>query len=281
MKGVTMKLKTTLAVVLGCVAVQAAATPATPTPAPTTSPTPATSATPSTSPAVTSAQPTTTTAATVSPLKNDNDRASYTIGVDMGKSLKAQNLQLNIDMLARGIKDGLAGSPLLMTDDEMRQTLLTLQKQIIAKQQADMKVLGDKNLQAGQKFLDDNKTKPGVKVTANGLQYKVIDDGKGKMPASSDVVTVDYEGKLINGQVFDSTYQRGKPATFQLSQVIEGWQQALQMMKAGATWELYIPPKLAYGDKGLGGPIGPNETLVFKVHLISVGAPAATDKKQS
>ncbi len=276
-----MKLKTTLAVVLGCVAVQAAATPATPTPAPTTSPTPATSATPSTSPAVTSAQPTTTTAATVSPLKNDNDRASYTIGVDMGKSLKAQNLQLNIDMLARGIKDGLAGSPLLMTDDEMRQTLLTLQKQIIAKQQADMKVLGDKNLQAGQKFLDDNKTKPGVKVTANGLQYKVIDDGKGKMPASSDVVTVDYEGKLINGQVFDSTYQRGKPATFQLSQVIEGWQQALQMMKAGATWELYIPPKLAYGDKGLGGPIGPNETLVFKVHLISVGAPAATDKKQS
>lgn len=274
-----MKLKTTLAVVLGCVAVQAAATtPATPTPAPTT---PATSATPLT-PAATPAQPAATTAATVSPLKNDNDRASYTIGVDMGKSLKAQNLQLNIDMLARGIKDGLAGSPLLMTDDEMRQTLLTLQKQIIAKQQADMKVLGDKNLQAGQKFLDDNKTKPGVKVTANGLQYKVIDEGKGKMPASSDVVTVDYEGKLINGQVFDSTYQRGKPATFQLSQVIEGWQQALQMMKAGATWELYIPPKLAYGDKGLGGPIGPNETLVFKVHLISVGAPAANaDKKQS
>lgn len=280
-----MKLKTTLAVVLGCVAAQAIAVPA-PTPAPaaasaqSTASGPAAPATSQAVPAKTPAQPTTTTSSSL--LQNDNDKASYTIGVDMGKSLKAQNLLLNIDVLARGIKDGLSGGSLLMTDDEMRQTLLTLQKQILAKQQAQMKALADKNAQAGQKFLSDNKSKPGVKTTDTGLQYKVVDAGTGKMPGKDDVVTVDYEGKLVNGQVFDSTYQRGKPATFQLSQVIEGWQQALQMMKSGATWELYIPPKLAYGDKGLGGPIGPNETLVFKVHLISVGdIKANADKKQS
>ena len=204
-------------------------------------------------------------------LKTENDRASYTIGVDMGKSLQAQKLKLNIDLLAQGIKDGMAGGKFLMTQKEMQQTLLNLQKQIIEKQQAAMKKEADKNQQAGEKFLSDNKSKPGVKTTDDGLQYKVIKAGTGPSPKADDVVTVDYEGKTLNGDVFDSTYKRGKPATFQLSQVIKGWQQGLQMMKTGATWELYIPAKLAYGERGLGGPIGPNETLIFKVHLISVG----------
>ncbi len=235
-----MKFKKSLAVALGCLAVQTAAVAA---------------------PAANSNKV----------LKTDNDRVSYTIGVDMGKSLKSQNLKLNIDMLARGIKDGVNGNQLLMTDDQMRQTLIGLQKQIIAKQQVEMKTLADKNLKAGEKFLATNKAKSGVKTLTNGLQYKVIKAGKGKSPSRNDVVTVDYEGKLINGKVFDSTYKRGKSATFKLSQVIPGWQQALQMMKAGATWELFIPSKLAYGAKGLGGPIGPNETLIFKVHLIAVG----------
>lgn len=236
-----MKFKKTIAVAIGCVAVQAAfAAPA-------------------------------QNATSKSALKNDNDRVSYTIGVDMGKSLKAQDLKLNVDLLAKGIKDGMSGGQLLMTQQEMRDTLMKLQQKIVQKQQVAMKQEADKNLQAGKKFLAANKAKPGVKTTTDGLQYKVIKAGKGTSPKASDVVTVQYEGKTLDGKVFDSTYKRGKPATFKLSQVIKGWQEALQMMKPGATWELYIPPQLAYGKKGLGGPIGPNETLIFKVQLISVG----------
>jgi len=119
-------------------------------------------------------------------------------------------------------------------------------------------------------FLEKNKKQSGVVTLGSGLQYKIVDEGKGAVPTAEDLVSVDYEGKLINGEVFDSSYQRGKPVQFKVSQVIAGWQEALQKMKPGATWELFVPPELAYGDRGLGGPIGPNETLVFKVHLISI-----------
>lgn len=122
----------------------------------------------------------------------------------------------------------------------------------------------------GAAFLSANKNKAGVVTTASGLQYEVIETGKGKKPTITDSVTVDYEGKLINGKVFDSSYQRGQPATFPLNQVIAGWQEAIPMMNEGSTWMLYIPAKLAYGEEGAGGVIGPNEALIFKVHLISV-----------
>lgn len=128
----------------------------------------------------------------------------------------------------------------------------------------------DQNKRAGEAFLATNKNMPGVVTTASGLEYKIIDPGNGPKPTKNDVVTVDYEGKLINGQVFDSSYQRGQPATFPLSQVIEGWQEGLQMMHTGSTWEFFIPAKLAYGEAGAPGAIGPNETLLFKVHLIAV-----------
>lgn len=124
--------------------------------------------------------------------------------------------------------------------------------------------------QAGEAFLEQNKNKKGVYTTPSGLQYQVLDAGNGKKPGKNDTVTVDYEGRLLNGQVFDSSYQRGQPASFNVSQVIEGWTEALQMMNTGATWMLFIPAKLAYGPEGAGGVIGPNEVLVFKVHLISV-----------
>jgi FKBP-type peptidyl-prolyl cis-trans isomerase FklB len=130
--------------------------------------------------------------------------------------------------------------------------------------------LADQNLKAGQAFLEANKTQPGVTTLADGLQYKVLEQGSGPKPTKSDMVTVDYEGKLINGQVFDSSYQRGQPITFPLSAVIPGWQEALQLMNAGATYELFIPAQLAYGERGAPGAIGPNEALVFKVHLIAV-----------
>ncbi len=127
-----------------------------------------------------------------------------------------------------------------------------------------------KNLVAGEKFLTENKAKQGVVTLKDGLQYKIIKAGVGPKPSSTDTVTVNYEGKLINGQIFDSSFQRGRPATFPVSGVIKGWTQALQLMKQGATWELFIPAKLAYGVRGAGGVIGPNETLIFKVNLISV-----------
>lgn len=135
---------------------------------------------------------------------------------------------------------------------------------------SDTATTADSAKTAGEAFLQANKTKPGVVTLPSGLQYQVLDAGSGKKPGKNDTVTVDYEGRLVNGQIFDSSYQRGQPATFNVSQVIEGWTEALQRMNTGATWMLYIPPSLAYGAAGAGGAIGPNETLVFKVHLISV-----------
>nr|8BK5_A Chain A, Peptidyl-prolyl cis-trans isomerase [Legionella pneumophila] len=128
----------------------------------------------------------------------------------------------------------------------------------------------DENKVKGEAFLTENKNKPGVVVLPSGLQYKVINSGNGVKPGKSDTVTVEYTGRLIDGTVFDSTEKTGKPATFQVSQVIPGWTEALQLMPAGSTWEIYVPSGLAYGPRSVGGPIGPNETLIFKIHLISV-----------
>tara|TARA_B100000989_G_scaffold295871_1_gene277824 strand:- start:4436 stop:5152 length:717 start_codon:yes stop_codon:yes gene_type:complete len=208
-------------------------------------------------------------------LKTQQDKISYTIGVDMGENLKAQSLDINADLLARGIKDGMSGENMLMTKDEMQNTLVKFQKEFIAQQAKKIQEEGAKNQKAGEKFLADNKKKPGVKTLPSGLQYKVLTPGNGQVPTDDDSVTVEYEGKTLDGTVFDSTYTRGKPATFKVSQMIPGWQEALQSMKSGSTWMVYIPPKLAYGARGLGGPIGPNETLIFKVHLISVAKGSA------
>lgn len=208
------------------------------------------------------------------------EQLSYTIGVDLGRNLKSQDLSINADMLAQGVKDALAGGQLQLTDQQMKQALETFQKQMVAKQKAKFQEVSESNLKAGQEFLANNKKQKGVIALPNGLQYKIVKAGNGTPPSANDTVTVDYEGKLVDGQVFDSTYQRGKPATFQVSQVIPGWQQALKMMKPGAEWMLYIPSDLAYGKRGVGGPIGPNETLIFKVHLISVANDAGSDNQQ-
>lgn len=208
--------------------------------------------------------------------KTSVDKLSYTIGVDMGSSLKAQQLDINPDMLAQGIKDAVSGSPLLLTKQQMDQTLKDYQKTFLAKQQQQFAAMADQNAKAGEAFLAKNKTQPGVQTLADGLQYKIIKAGDGTSPTSSDSVTVNYEGSLIDGTVFDSTYKRGAPSTFKVSQVIPGWQEALKLMKPGAEWMIYIPSNLAYGKQGVGGPIGPNETLVFKVQLISIGGNTTT-----
>jgi len=204
------------------------------------------------------------------PLKTQQDKLSYAMGASTGKVFKQHNIQINVSAFAAGLKDGITGSKAQMTDAEIQAALNNFQKQTMEKMKAAMQKLGKENAKKGAVFLHSNKSKAGVVTTTDGLQYKVIKAGKGKSPSLKDIVTVNYEGKLVDGKVFDSSYKRGKPATFPVGSVIKGWQEALTKMKPGAIWEIYIPAKLGYGETGAPGIIGPNETLIFKVNLISV-----------
>lgn len=205
-------------------------------------------------------------------LKNKNDRLSYTIGVDLGNNFKRQNVVLNHAALGQGLHDAQSGSKVLLTQKEMQETLKTFQKELLEKRVAQFKSQAETNKVAGKKFLKQNAAKPGVKVTNSGLQYKVLLSGKGVSPVVTDTVVVEYTGRLLNGKVFDTTDGRGQPVSFKLNEVIPGWTEALQLMQEGATWEVYIPSELAYGSRGVGvgGPIGPNETLIFKIKLVKV-----------
>jgi FKBP-type peptidyl-prolyl cis-trans isomerase FklB len=198
------------------------------------------------------------------------DKLSYSIGMNIGHDLKRQSVDIDPDMLAKGLKDAFSGGQTLMTEDEARQTLADFQKEMVAKQQESMKVTGEKNRKEGEAFLSANKKKSGVKTLPSGLQYKIIQEGKGESPKATDTVTVNYRGTLIDGTEFDSSYKRGQPATFPVNGVIKGWTEALQMMKGGAKWELYIPSDLAYGERGAGNLIGPNAVLIFEVELVSI-----------
>jgi FKBP-type peptidyl-prolyl cis-trans isomerase FklB len=203
-------------------------------------------------------------------LKTQKDKVSYAIGLDMGHNLKRNELDIDPDVLARGIKDVMSGNP-VMTDEEAKETLMALQQDLQAKQMERTKALGTKNKQEGDAFLAKNKKEKGVKTLSSGLQYTVITKGKGKSPKASDTVTVNYTGSLIDGTVFDSSYKRGQPATFPVGGVIKGWTEALQLMKEGSKWHLVIPSDLAYGEQGRPG-IPPNSVLIFDVELISIKA---------
>ncbi len=203
-------------------------------------------------------------------LSTDLDKLSYSVGIDLGKNLKKQDIQINPSIMAKGIEDGMNGGKMLMTEDQMKDTLSKFQKDLMAKHAAQFEKQATVNKEKGDAFLSKNKTQKDVVTLPSGLQYKIITEGKGVKPAKEDEVTVEYTGKLIDGTVFDSTEKAGKPATFKVSQVIPGWTEALQLMPAGSTWEIFVPAELAYGARNVGGPIGPNETLVFNVHLISV-----------
>lgn len=203
-------------------------------------------------------------------LKNQKDRLSYSIGMDIGMTLKSQSIDVDPAIVARGIKDSISGQNPLMTEQEMRETINTFQKEMMAKQQEVAKQQGEKNKKEGEAFLVENKKKEGVKTLPSGLQYKVIKAGAGKKPKAADTVTTNYRGTLIDGTEFDSSYKRGKPATFPVNGVIPGWTEALQLMEEGAKWQLFVPSNLAYGERGAGGQIGPNATLIFEVELISV-----------
>ncbi len=208
-------------------------------------------------------------------LKTDKDRNSYVIGIDIGNSLKQQPLELDAELIGRGIKDALAGAQLLLSEQELKDALTALQKELMAKQQAMAKEKGEKNKKEGEAFLAKNKKAKGVKTTKSGLQYKVLSEGTGAKPAADSTVTVHYKGTLIDGSEFDSSHKRGQPATFAVNGVIPGWTEALQLMKEGSKYQIFIPAELAYGERGAGAVIGPNAVLIFEVELLSIGAPGS------
>jgi FKBP-type peptidyl-prolyl cis-trans isomerase FklB len=202
-------------------------------------------------------------------LKNQKDKESYSLGYQFGQGAKSQGLDINVELYTSGIQDALSGSKPQLSQEEMRQTVSEIQKRFIAAREKELKEMSAKNLAAGKAFMEENEKKEGVKTLPSGLQYKVLAEGSGKTPKAADNVTVNYKGTFINGAEFDSSYKRGKPATFQVDKVVKGWTEALQLMKEGSKWQLFIPPELGYGDRG-GGPVPPNSTLIFEVELISV-----------
>ena len=206
-------------------------------------------------------------------LKTPKDKASYAIGMDMGNSLKKSGVDVNPDALAKALKDVLTEQKTQLTDQEAGTILADMQKEMQGKRQEKMKIQGEKNKSQGTAFLAENMKKEGVKTLPSGLQYKVLNEGTGKSPIATDTVTVQYTGRLVDGTEFDSSYKRGQAATFAVNGVIKGWTEALQLMKEGGKWQLFLPSALAYGETGtVGGPIGPNAVLIFDVELVSIQA---------
>ena len=216
-------------------------------------------------------------------LKTDQDKVSYSMGVDIGRNMKSKGVDVNPDVLSLGLKDGLSGGALKMTDEEMKTTMQTFIQGMQAKMQAKQAVAGDENKKKGDAFLEDNKKKDGWKTTPSGLQYKVVTTGTGEKPKATDTVVTQYRGTLIDGTEFDSSYKRNEPAEFPVNAVIPGWTEALQMMPVGSKWELVIPSALAYGENAP-PVIGPNSVLKFEVELVGIkkgdasASPAPSDQ---
>ena len=204
--------------------------------------------------------------------KDPKEKSSYSIGANWGNSLKRQEVEVDLEAMIRGLKDGLAGKSTL-TDQELKEALTALNQEIRAKMEEKRKRLGETNKQEGEKFLAENKNELGVITLPSGLQYQVLVEGSGESPKSNDVVTANYRGTLIDGTEFDSSAKNGQPLVRPANMLIKGWTEALQLMKPGAKWMLYIPPELAYGERG-GAQIGPNATLIFEMELVSFKPPA-------
>jgi len=219
-------------------------------------------------PASSAAKPATAVALTTQKQKN-----SYALGMSIGLGFQKQGIDKSVDstLVLRGMRDALTGSKTAMTEDEMKAALQQLRTEVMSAQEAKAKEAGAGNRKEGETFLAANKSKDGVKVLPDGLQYKVLTEGSGPKPTATDTVTVNYRGTLIDGKEFDSSYKRGQPASFQVGGVIKGWTEALQLMPVGSKWQLFIPADLAYGDRGAGADIGPGQTLIFEVELLSIG----------
>ncbi|MGB9204328.1 MAG: FKBP-type peptidyl-prolyl cis-trans isomerase [Terriglobales bacterium] len=258
--------------------------------------TPATATPPATTPAAT-----TTKAAAKTPVKKTataaksaaaapalttrKDKFSYALGMNIGngykQGLEKQSVEFNADLVAQGVKDAMSGAKTRLTDDEAKTVLTEVQTEVNKQRQEKMQEAAAKNKAEGEAFLATNKSKEGVVTLPSGLQYKILTAGIGPKPTASDQVNCNYRGTLIDGTEFDSSYKRGKPATFGVGQVIKGWTEALQLMPVGSKWQLFIPSSLAYGERGgPGGAIGPNEALIFDVELISIVDKAKDDKSK-
>ena len=240
------------------------------TPAATTQPAAPSAATPAKAQTPTAKRPA-TAAKSASPLalKTQKDKFSYSLGMKMGENLHKQSVPVDPAILARGLRDGLAGGKTLLTDEEAQAAINEVQNDVRKKQQEKMQEAGAANKKDGEAFLAVNKGKEGVVTLPSGLQYKILKEGTGPKPAATDTVVCNYRGTLVNGTEFDSSYKRGQPASFPVTGVIKGWTEALQLMPVGSKWQLFIPSDLAYGEPGRSG-IEPNSTLIFEVELLSI-----------
>src|SRR5688572_4848699 len=205
-----------------------------------------------------------------SALDTDAQKFGYAIGVDIGNSLAPVKTEVDIDALINGMEEALAGKTPRLDDETREKVKAEVSRKLQAKQMEERTAKAAAAKDAGEKFLAENGKRAGVKTTASGLQYEMLAEGSGATPKATDKVTVHYKGTLIDGTEFDSSYARGQPVTFPLGNVIPGWTEGLQLVKAGGKAKLYIPSALAYGERGAGAKIGPNEALVFEVELVSI-----------
>ncbi|HYL15067.1 MAG TPA: FKBP-type peptidyl-prolyl cis-trans isomerase [Terriglobales bacterium] len=210
------------------------------------------------------------TAQNTATLKTPKDKQSYALGMDLGNQLRRMSIEVDPDLFSKGLKDSLSGSKTLLTEEEVRAAISELQAEAKRKIAEARKSGAASNQAAGETFLAQNKKKEGVVTLSSGLQYKILKAGSGLKPIVEDTVVCNYRGTLIDGTEFDSSYRRGQPATFPVKGVIKGWTEALQLMPVGSKWQLFIPPDLAYGERGTGDAIGPEATLIFEVELISI-----------
>ena len=209
------------------------------------------------------------------PLKTQKDKVSYIIGTIVARDMQSQGVDLNADLFVKGFRDVLSGAKPAISDKDAQETMSAFKNEMNAKTEATMKKAAEENKKQEEAFLSENKKKAGVHTLESGLQYKIIKEGSGNKPTLYDKVTVNYRGTLIDGTEFDSSYKRKQPATFAANGVIEGWREALLLMKTGSIWQLFIPAKLAYGEAGAGGGvIPPNAMLTFEVELLSIGEAA-------
>jgi FKBP-type peptidyl-prolyl cis-trans isomerase FklB len=239
-----------------------------------------TPAKPSQSTATTTHRRTATAAAKPKPLvlTTEKDKQSYAIGLNVGKSLHRDDIDVDPKIVLQGLQDAMADGKVLLTDDQIKTVMTDLQNQVRQKQEEKRQALAESNKKDGTAFLAANATKEGVVTLPSGLQYKILTPGTGPKPTVTDSVLCNYRGTLLDNTEFDSSYKRGQPATFPVSGVIKGWTEALQLMPVGSKWQLFIPADLAYGERAQ-GPIGPNATLVFELELLSIQPktpPAAT-----
>jgi FKBP-type peptidyl-prolyl cis-trans isomerase len=203
-------------------------------------------------------------------IESEDDSVSYSVGVSIGNNMKGQMTDFKIELVMKGLQDVLNEQELVIAEEQCQQLLQAYGMRKQQEEMAESQAAGSENLAKGEAFLAENGQKDGIMTTDSGLQYEVLQEGSGVSPAAEDEVTVHYHGTLLDGTVFDSSVDRGEPTSFPLNRVIPGWTEGLQLMKEGAKYKFYIPSGLAYGPQGAGGDIGPNETLIFEVELISI-----------